>query len=144
MEWLGELFEGLSNALDVSDAINDATQEVVNLADLDNSGDIGLSDIGEGLNNVPEKVIEFADLDGSGSISSKDLTRAVFNFIDKNGSGQLESEDFNQLLIGFLDKNGDGKYSSIDVAIKRVASEVGENFGPRAATVFRKAAKILL
>lgn len=144
MEWLGELIEGLSNALDASDAINNATQAVVDLADLDNSGDISLSDIVEGVNNVPEKVIELVELDGSGSVSSNDLTRAVFNFIDKNGSGQLDSEDFKQLLIGFLDKNGDGQFNSIDTAIRRVASEVGENFGPLAKTAFGIAVKNLL
>lgn len=144
MEWLGELFEGLSNTIDASDAINNATQAVVDLADLDNSGDIGLSDIVEGLNNVPEKVIELVDLDGSGSVSSNDLTRAVFDFIDKNGSGKLDSEDFNQLLIGFLDKNGDGKFNSIDIAIRRSASEVGENFGPLAKIAFQNVVKNLL
>ncbi|GAB4230116.1 MAG: hypothetical protein Kow00121_58950 [Elainellaceae cyanobacterium] len=148
MEWLGTLFEWLSDAFDTSDgdsislgnasnAISNATQSVVDLVDSDCSGDISPADVVKGVNNV-------FDLDGSGSVNSNDLTQAVLSFIDKNGSGQLESEDFKQLLIGFLDRNGDGQLSSVDTAIRKAAAEVGENFGPIAKSLFGAAAKNVL
>lgn len=127
MEWLESLFEWLADTIDVN-------------------GDtvIDLSDAQEAMEQTAQAAMNFADHNNSGTIESGDLTAAVFSFIDKNGSGQLETVDFQEMLLSFLDKNGDGQFTSIDQAISKLATEVGENFGPTTRIAFLKAAKHLL
>jgi len=127
MEFLEALFEWVGTLLDAN-------------AD----GVVDLADAASGAGSAVAAVSNFADADGSGIINFEDAKSLLFNYIDQNGSGTIESEDFQQIMLAFFDKDANGQINHIDMQLRKLATEIGEHFGPAAKVAFNSSLKALV